>query len=196
MDVAVVRGRLEGRADAAQGAGSLVALVPHVGGGGVGGGARRRLERRVERFETGGQRVVEDHLLARLGGLDEQVDEDEIAGEARTVLHVHPRLAPYQVAVLPLSKKETLEGLSRQVLGSLQPHFMCDFDVTQSIGRRYRRQDEIGTPWCVTVDFDSLEDGSVTVRDRDSTEQVRLPVDQVSGEIRRRLDAAGTPAAG
>jgi glycyl-tRNA synthetase len=73
---------------------------------------------------------------------------------------------------------------------------MCDFDVTQSIGRRYRRQDEIGTPWCVTVDFDSLEDGSVTVRDRDSTEQVRLPVDQVSGEIRRRLDAAGTPAAG
>ncbi len=123
-------------------------------------------------------------------------DEDEIAGEARTVLHVHPRLAPYQVAVLPLSKKETLEGLSRQVLGSLQLHFMCDFDVTQSIGRRYRRQDEIGTPWCVTVDFDSLEDGSVTVRDRDSTEQVRLPVDQVSGEIRRRLDAAGASAAG
>ena len=102
-------------------------------------------------------------------------NEDEVGGEARTVLRLHWRLAPYQVAVLPLSKKDTLEPLARQVLATLQPHFMCDYDVTQSIGRRYRRQDEVGTPWCVTVDFDSLEDDAVTVRDRDTTEQVRVP---------------------
>ncbi len=120
-------------------------------------------------------------------------DEDVVAGEARTVLRLHPRLAPYQVGVLPLSKKESLEGLSRQVLRSLQPHFMCDYDVTQSIGRRYRRQDEIGTPWCVTIDFDSLEDGAATVRDRDTTEQVRVPVGELATELRRRLDAAGRP---
>ncbi len=112
--------------------------------------------------------------------------EDEVGGEARTVLRLHPRLAPYQAAVLPLSKKETLEPMAREVLGLLQPHFMCDYDTTQSIGRRYRRHDEIGTPWCVTVDFDSLEDRAVTVRDRDSTEQVRVPLDALVGELRAR----------
>jgi glycyl-tRNA synthetase len=112
--------------------------------------------------------------------------EDEVGGEARTVLRLHWRLAPYQVAVLPLSKKDTLEPVARKVLASLQPHFMCDYDVTQSIGRRYRRQDEIGTPWCVTVDFDSLEDDAVTVRDRDTTEQVRVPIADLVSELRRR----------
>ena len=102
-------------------------------------------------------------------------DEDEVGGERRSVLRLDWRLAPYQVAVLPLSKKEELEATSREVLAALQPHFMCDYDVTQSIGRRYRRQDEVGTPWCVTVDFDSLEDRCVTVRDRDTTAQVRVP---------------------
>ncbi len=114
-------------------------------------------------------------------------DEDEVGGERRTVLHLDPRLAPYQVAVLPLSKKDDLMPLSRQVLGLLQPVAVCDFDTTQSIGRRYRRQDEVGTPYCVTVDFDSLEDRSVTVRDRDTTEQVRVPIDGVAEEIARRL---------
>ncbi|HUA94765.1 MAG TPA: His/Gly/Thr/Pro-type tRNA ligase C-terminal domain-containing protein, partial [Acidimicrobiales bacterium] len=109
--------------------------------------------------------------------------EDEVGGEARTLLRLHWRLAPYQVAVLPLSKKDTLEPLAREVLGLLQPHFMCDYDVTQSIGRRYRRQDEVGTPWCVTVDFDSLEDRAVTVRDRDTAEQVRVPVDGLAAEL-------------
>jgi glycyl-tRNA synthetase len=113
-------------------------------------------------------------------------DEDEVAGETRTVLHLNWRLAPYQVAVLPLSKKDTLEPLSRKVLSMLQPHFMCDFDVTQGIGKRYRRQDEVGTPWCVTVDFDSLEDDAVTVRDRDTTEQVRVPISGLLAELRRR----------
>ena len=113
-------------------------------------------------------------------------DEDEVGGEARTVLRLHWRLAPYQVAVLPLSKKDTLEPLARQVLKTLQPHFMCDYDVTQGIGKRYRRQDEVGTPWCVTVDFDSLEDNAVTVRDRDTTDQVRVPITDLLGELRRR----------
>ena len=112
--------------------------------------------------------------------------EDEIEGEVRTVLRLDWRLAPYQVAVLPLSKKPELEDVSREVLGVLQPHFMCDYDVTQSIGRRYRRQDEVGTPYCVTVDFDSLEDHAVTVRDRDTTEQVRVPIAELLASLRER----------
>jgi len=116
--------------------------------------------------------------------------EDEVGGEARTVLRLHPRLAPYQVAVLPLSKKETLEPVAREVLALLQPHVMCDYDTTQSIGKRYRRQDEVGTPWCVTVDFDSLEDRAVTVRDRDTTDQVRVPIGALVAEVRSRMDRA------
>jgi len=114
-------------------------------------------------------------------------DEDEVAGEKRTVLHLDPRLAPYQVAVLPLSKNDALVPLAREVLGLVLPLWSVDFDVTQSIGRRYRRQDEIGTPLCVTVDFDSLEDRAVTVRDRDSTVQVRVPIAGLVDELRRRL---------
>ena len=115
------------------------------------------------------------------------LDTDEIGGEQRTVMRLHPRLAPYKVAVLPLSKKDTLTPVAREVLTLLQPHVMCDYDETQSIGRRYRRQDEIGTPWCVTVDFDSLEDRAVTVRDRDTTEQVRVPIDTLVAHITARL---------
>src|ERR1039458_6666228 len=113
--------------------------------------------------------------------------EDEVGGEPRTVLRLDPRLAPYAVAVLPLSKKDDLEPVSRDVLALLQPHFMCDYDVTQSIGRRYRRQDEIGTPWCVTMDFDTLEDRAVTVRDRDSTQQVRVPIEGLLQELISRV---------
>jgi glycyl-tRNA synthetase len=113
--------------------------------------------------------------------------EDEVAGEARTVLRLDPRLAPYQVAVLPLSKNDDLVPLSRQVLSLLQPVCMCDFDVTQSIGRRYRRQDEVGTPYCVTIDFESVEDRAVTVRERDTTAQVRLPIDRLAQDIAGRL---------
>jgi glycyl-tRNA synthetase len=114
-------------------------------------------------------------------------DEDEVGGEARTVLRLHPRLAPYKVAVLPLSKKETLAPLAQDVRLRLAERWLVDFDDTQSIGRRYRRQDEIGTPYCVTVDFDSLEDGAVTIRERDSTEQVRVPIDALVGELSDRL---------
>jgi glycyl-tRNA synthetase len=114
-------------------------------------------------------------------------DEEEVRGETRTVLRLHPRIAPYKVAVLPLSKKPELTGPAHELLASLQPHFMCDYDETQAIGRRYRRQDEIGTPYCVTYDFDSLTDGAVTIRERDSMEQVRLPVDGVVDWLRQRL---------
>jgi glycyl-tRNA synthetase len=105
------------------------------------------------------------------------------------VLRLDWRLAPYQVAVLPLSKKPELEGVSKEVLTILQPHFACDYDVTQSIGRRYRRQDEVGTPWCITVDFDSLEDRAVTVRDRDTTEQVRVPIDELLATLHSRTSS-------
>jgi len=114
-------------------------------------------------------------------------DEEEVRGESRTVLRLHPRLAPYKVAVLPLSKKDDLMPLAREVLGLLQPHLMCDFDETQAIGRRYRRQDELGTPFCVTIDFDSLEDAAVTVRDRDSMEQVRVPITELLSHLLPRL---------
>jgi glycyl-tRNA synthetase len=112
---------------------------------------------------------------------------DEVGGEQRTVLRLHPHIAPYQVAVLPLSKKETLLPLSQEVLELLQPVAMCDYDDTRSIGRRYRRQDEIGTPMCVTIDFASLEDKAVTVRDRDSTTQERVPIERLVEAVGSRL---------
>jgi glycyl-tRNA synthetase len=114
-------------------------------------------------------------------------DEEEVKGETRTVLRLHPRLAPYQAAVLPLSKKEELTPVAREVLHLLQPHWMVDYDETQSIGRRYRRQDEIGTPYCVTVDFESIDDRAVTIRERDSLEQVRVPIDGLVEALRDRL---------
>ena len=114
-------------------------------------------------------------------------DEDEVNGEARTVLRLHPRLAPYKVAVLPLSKKDTLTPLAREIFRTLSDRYMVDYDETQAIGRRYRRQDEVGTPLCVTVDFDSLDDNAVTIRDRDTTEQVRVPIDSLLSEVSSRL---------
>jgi glycyl-tRNA synthetase len=113
--------------------------------------------------------------------------EDEVNGEARTVLRLHHRLAPYQVAVLPLSKKDTLTPMARDVLHLLQPHFMVEYDDTQSIGRRYRRQDEIGTPYAVTVDFESLDDKAVTVRDRDTLAQDRVSIDRLVDHLREKL---------
>ena len=114
-------------------------------------------------------------------------DEDEINGEKRTVLRLHPRLAPYQVAVLPLSKKDTLTPLAHEVRELVADRYMVDYDETQAIGRRYRRQDEIGTPLAVTVDFDSLDDRAVTVRDRDTTDQVRVPIDDLLPTLSSRL---------
>ena len=114
-------------------------------------------------------------------------DEDVVNDETRTVLRLHPRLAPYKVAVLPLSKKDTLTPVAREVFQLLSGRYMTDYDETQAIGRRYRRQDEVGTPLCVTVDFDTLEDRAVTVRDRDTTEQVRVPIDELLATLGMRL---------
>ncbi len=114
-------------------------------------------------------------------------DEDVVNDETRTVLRLHPRLAPYKVAVLPLSKKDTLTPLAHEIRVMLADRYMVDYDETQNIGKRYRRQDEIGTPLAVTVDFDSLEDRAVTVRDRDTTEQVRVPIDELLPTIVDRL---------
>ena len=114
-------------------------------------------------------------------------EEDEIGGEARTVLRLHPRLAPYKVAILPLSKKDSLLPIARDIFDRLGERYMVEYDDTQSIGKRYRRQDEIGTPLCITVDFDSLDDNAVTIRDRDSTQQVRVPLSDLENEVRARL---------
>ncbi len=115
---------------------------------------------------------------------DEEVDE---RGEKRVVLRFHPRMAPVTVAVLPLSRNEKLVPPAREVHALLRPHFQAQYDDAQSIGRRYRRQDEIGTPYCVTVDFDSLEDHAVTIRERDSMEQVRVPIAELVGRLRAML---------
>ena len=114
-------------------------------------------------------------------------DEEEIAeGDVRTVLHLHPALAPYKVAVLPLSKK--LSEKAEEVYSNLSKRFMCDYDEAGSIGKRYRREDEIGTPYCVTIDFDTLEDNCVTIRDRDTMEQVRVKIDELENWISEKVE--------
>ena len=114
-------------------------------------------------------------------------DEEEIAeGDVRTVLHLHPALAPYKVAVLPLSKK--LSEKAEEVYSNLSKKFMCDYDEAGSIGKRYRREDEIGTPYCVTIDFDTLDDNCVTIRDRDTMEQVRVKIDELEAWIQEKVE--------
>lgn len=104
-------------------------------------------------------------------------EEELEGGEVRTVLRFHPALAPVKIAVLPLAKKLSEQAMA--VYEQLAKHYPVEFDERQSVGKRYRRQDEIGTPYCVTFDFDSLEDQAVTIRDRDTMEQVRVPIDHL-----------------
>jgi glycyl-tRNA synthetase len=114
--------------------------------------------------------------------------EEEVRGESRTVLKLHPRLAPYKVAILPLSKKAELIEPATKLAAEIRKHFMLEVDVTQSIGRRYRRQDEIGTPYAVTIDFETLNDDAVTIRDRDTMGQVRIPMTGVRSYLTERLE--------
>ena len=107
--------------------------------------------------------------------------------EKRAVLGLHRDLAPIKVAVLPLSRNEQLVPITRELFDTLKVHWMCDYDDAGAIGRRYRRQDEVGTPYCVTLDFDSLEDRAVTVRDRDSMEQQRIPLGNLVAHLKERL---------
>ncbi len=130
---------------------------------------------------------VERLVLAYLvDAYDEEVLNDAKGKEdVRTVLRLHPALAPYKAAVLALSKK--LEDVARPVYEELRKYFMVEYDAAGSIGKRYRREDEIGTPFCICVDFDTAEDGAVTIRDRDTMEQVRVPVSEVRSYIEERL---------
>ena len=115
-------------------------------------------------------------------------DEETLEnGDVRNVLHLHPALAPYKAAILPLQKNK-LGDKAREVYELLAKHFMVDFDDSGAIGKRYRRQDEIGTPLCITIDFDTLEDETVTVRDRDTMAQVRMPIAELEGYIQKEID--------
>jgi glycyl-tRNA synthetase len=141
-----------------------------------------------------GDRYV-PHVIEPAAGVDRTLlaflvdayDEDEIEGERRTVLRLHPALAPVKVAVLPLVRRDGQPELAREVYRDLRERVQAEYDEGGAIGRRYRRQDEIGTPWAVTIDGQSLEDRTVTLRDRDSLEQVRIPIGELGEEIERRL---------
>jgi glycyl-tRNA synthetase len=126
---------------------------------------------------------------ATLAFLVDAYDEEEIEGESRTVLRLHPKLAPVKVAVLPLVRKDGQPEKAREIFQSLRERMSTEYDEGGSVGKRYRRHDEIGTPWAVTIDGQTSEDGTVTIRDRDSLEQIRIPATEVGDELERRLRA-------
>ena len=133
---------------------------------------------------------VDRTLLAFLSDAYEEIagGRGEAGAEVEVVLRLNPKLAPMKAAVLPLSKKGGLPEMATKLYDELRKCFLVDYDEARSIGRRYRRQDEIGTPWCVTVDFDSLEDQAATIRDRDTMEQVRIPLAQIANWVRDKLE--------
>ena len=141
-----------------------------------------------------GERFV-PHVVEPAAGADRSMlafmvdayDEEEIEGRQRTLLRLHPRLAPVKVAVLPLVSRDGMPEKARAIYEDLRTRMPAEFDEGGSIGKRYRRQDEIGTPWGVTIDGQTVEDDTVTLRDRDSLEQVRVPVGELGDELERRL---------
>ncbi len=122
-----------------------------------------------------------------LAFLVDAYDEDEAEGETRSVLRLHPKLAPMKAAIFPLLRKDGQPERARKIYADLRRHFPVDYDQASSIGRRYRRQDEIGTPFGITVDHDTTKDGTVTLRDRDTMTQVRIPEDRLLDELRARI---------
>jgi len=153
----------------------------------------------LEYFDPATQEHFIPYIVETAGGPDraaftfliDAYREEEVRGETRVSLALHPALAPYKVAVLPLLKKRPeIVELCHRILADLKRDMLAVYDDTAAIGKLYRRQDEIGTPWCVTVDVDSLTDGAVTVRDRDSMTQERIPVEGVKRAILDRLEAA------
>ena len=152
--------------------------------------------KRLEYFDPESNEHVVPYVIEPAAGVDRillavlsdaySISPDE-KGDERVVLRFDPRIAPVTVAVLPLSRKEPVAALAGEVWDLLRPHWTSQYDDTQSIGRRYRRQDEIGTPYCVTVDFDSLEDRAVTIRDRDTQEQERVPIEGLIERLREHL---------
>ncbi len=160
----------------------------------------RHSGQKLEYVDTAsGERYV-PHVIEPAAGADRAMlaflvdayDEDEIGGEQRTVLRLHPQLAPVKVAVLPLVRKDGQPELAQRIYEDLRERMQTEIDASGAIGRRYRRQDEIGTPWAVTVDHQSLEDATVTIRDRDSLEQQRVPIAQLADELESRLRAPWT----
>jgi glycyl-tRNA synthetase len=126
---------------------------------------------------------------ATLAFLCDAYDEDQIEGETRTVLRLHPQLAPVKAAVLPLVKKDGQPELAREIMFDLRERMQVEYDEGGAIGRRYRRQDEIGTPWSITVDHQSIEDRTVTIRDRDSLQQERVAIGDLADQLEQRLRA-------
>jgi glycyl-tRNA synthetase len=152
---------------------------------------------KLEYFDQATKESYVPHVIEPAAGADratlaflvDAYDEEQVEGESRTLLRLHPRLAPVKVAVLPLVRKDGQPELAHEVHRDLRARMLAEYDEGGSIGRRYRRQDEIGTPFCVTIDHQSLEDRTVTVRDRDSLAQDRVAVDELGDELSRRLSA-------
>jgi glycyl-tRNA synthetase len=152
---------------------------------------------KLEYFDQATKERYVPHVIEPAAGADratlaflvDSYEVEEVEGRQRTVLRLHPRLAPVKVAVLPLVSKEGLPEKAREIYQDLRKRLPAEFDEGGSIGKRYRRQDEIGTPWGVTVDFDTMQDDTVTLRDRDSLEQVRVPIEGLGDELVRRLES-------
>jgi len=146
-------------------------------------------------FDEEAQEHIMPYIIEPSGGIDRSVlaflvdayDEDVVEKEKRVLLRLHPALAPIKVAVLPLSRNEKLVPMAKEVYAEVRQAFTTQYDDSQSIGRRYRRQDETGTPLCVTIDFQSLDDRQVTIRDRDSLKQIRVPVDTLRATLAAKL---------
>ncbi|MEA2347048.1 MAG: glycyl-tRNA synthetase [Thermoleophilaceae bacterium] len=155
---------------------------------------------KLEYVDSGsGDRFV-PHVIEPAAGVDratlaflvDAYDEEEVEGRERVLLRLHPRLAPVKVAVLPLVNKDGQPEKAQEVYKDLKARMTAEYDTGGSIGKRYRRQDEVGTPWGVTIDHQTMEDGTVTLRDRDTLEQTRISVDEIGDELQRRLAAEWT----
>ena len=158
---------------------------------------------KLEYFDQGSGRRYVPHVIEPAAGADramlaflvDSYDEEFVeregagAGERRTLLRLHPRLAPVKAAILPLVGKDGQPELAREVQRALRERVQCEYDDGGAIGKRYRRQDEIGTPFCLTIDHQSLEDRTITLRDRDTLDQQRVPIEGIAEEIERRVKA-------
>ena len=148
-------------------------------------------------MDTATQERYVPHVIEPAGGVGRTMlalicnayHEEEVEGRQRTVLRLDPKVAPVKVAVLPLVNRDGMPELARELYEELRSRLPAEYDAGGSIGKRYSRQDEIGTPWGVTVDGQTVEDRTVTLRDRDSLEQVRLPLDELGAELEQRLAA-------
>jgi glycyl-tRNA synthetase len=151
--------------------------------------------KKLEYFDEETKQQIVPYVIEPAMGVDrcfltvliDSYAEEDVKDEKRTVLRLRPQIAPIKAAILPLSRNEKLVPTGRKVWELLRPHYMTQYDDAQSIGRRYRRQDEIGTPCCVTIDFDTLDDDAVTIRDRDEMTQVRVPIANLLETLREKL---------